>query len=493
MFMAARWRGRSETHRLAPELARARSYRSWRSIAEAYDGHSGATAWRDVEQSSLYDFEEIRRRHDRLEQAIERDDWRQILFLLNEGVHGNMGGMGSSALYARSLVGTKRLVECYIDLMGRGLDLVASAPESQISRVVKLDFLHRAQHCYGRSALMLSGGAGLIYFHHGVVEELVDHGLLPNVISGASAGGWICVQLGALDDDELRRRPFDTQRYAAVAGRGLRGLLAEAESGRLQRYREELVDGFCPDMTFQEAYEHTGRYINISVAASEAHQKSRSLNAITSPNVTLRSAAMATSAVPGFVEPVQLEAKDGSGATRAYLPGRRWVDGSMSDDLPARCLSRLFGVNHYIVSLINPMALPFVKPPDPRRHEILRSIDEIRHSLTKEVFRLAGSRRNRLPFLSRVGELMEGAYGMVDQQYTGDVNLVLEPGEYSWRNVLFQYEDDGQIESLIRAGRRAVWPNVDLIRNNTFMSRKLDALLLEFEQPDSSEDGYLVR
>ncbi len=492
MFIAGRHRRRSVKEKIEDDLRAARTYDQWRAMAVLHDQRSGADVWRKAERSSLYDFEEIRRRHDRLRVALDQDDRREILFLLNEGVHGNMGGMGNAGLYARSLIGTKCLVEGYIDLLVEGLDRVATASEAEITAVARLDFLRRASHCYGRSALMLSGGAGLIYFHHGVVEELVDHRLLPNVISGASAGAWICVQLAALGDEELRARPFETRRYASVAARGIRDFMGEIESERMTRYREELVDGFCPDMTFQEAYEHTGRYINISVAASEAHQKSRLLNAITSPNVTLRSAAMATSAVPGVVEPVQLEAKDGAGRTKPYLPGRKWVDGSMSDDLPARRLSRLFGVNHYIVSLINPMALPFVKRPNVRRHEILESIDEIRHSLTKETLRLAGSRRNRLPILSRVGAMMEGLYGMVDQQYTGDVNLTLERGEYSWRNVLFHYEDHARIESLIRAGRRAVWPNVDLIRNNTRISRKLDELLVEFDQPDTGVGSYLV-
>lgn len=493
MFMAAQRLFRSPYKKIEADLRRAQNYSEWRATAEVLDERSGAKAWQQTERSSLYDFAEIRRRHDRLELAVDRDDRREILFLLNEGVHGNMGGMGNNALYTRSLVGTKRLVERYIDLLLEGVDRVGNASESEISRVEKIDFLRRANHCYGRSALMLSGGAGLIYFHHGVVEELVDQQLLPSVISGASAGGWICVQLGALDDAELRSRHFETRRYASVAARGIREFMGEIESERMKKYREDLVDGFCPDMTFQEAYEHTGRYINISVAASEAHQKSRLLNAITSPNVTLRSAAMATSAVPGVVEPVQLEAKDGSGKPKAYLPGRKWVDGSMSDDLPARRLSRLFGVNHYIVSLINPAALPFVRRPDVRRHEIFQSLDEIRHSLTKETLRLAGSRRNRLPILSRAGALMEGLYGMVDQQYTGDVNLSLERSEYSWRNILFHYENDERIQSLIRAGRRAVWPNVDLIRNSTRISRKLDELLVKFDQPGSSSGGYLVR
>ncbi len=48
--------------------------------------------------------------------------------------------------------------------------------------------LSQARHIYGRTALLLSGGAGLGMFHFGVVRELRRHGLLPRILSGASAG-----------------------------------------------------------------------------------------------------------------------------------------------------------------------------------------------------------------------------------------------------------------------------------------------------------------
>ena len=52
----------------------------------------------------------------------------------------------------------------------------------------KLDFFYRANVCFGRSALMLSGGGVLGFYHLGVVKTLLDQGLLPRVISGSSAG-----------------------------------------------------------------------------------------------------------------------------------------------------------------------------------------------------------------------------------------------------------------------------------------------------------------
>ena len=52
---------------------------------------------------------------------------------------------------------------------------------------VSRTFFVKARHIHGRTALLLSGGAGLGMFHFGVVRELRRHGLLPRIISGAAA------------------------------------------------------------------------------------------------------------------------------------------------------------------------------------------------------------------------------------------------------------------------------------------------------------------
>ena len=103
-----------------------------------------------------------------------------------------------------------------------------------------------------------------------------------------------------------------------------------------------------------------GRQLNVSIAPAETHQKSRLLNAITSPNVFVREAVLASAAVPGVYPPVTLAARNHLGEKQAYLPSRKWVDGSVSDDMPAKRLARLYGVNHYIVSQTAPHVLPFI-------------------------------------------------------------------------------------------------------------------------------------
>ena len=73
---------------------------------------------------------------------------------------------------------------------------------------------------------------------------------------------------------------------------------------------EKLIEATIPDLTFGEAYAKTGRQVSITVAPAEPHQRSRLLNAVSSPNVFLRSAAIASCAIPGVFPAVMLKAKN---------------------------------------------------------------------------------------------------------------------------------------------------------------------------------------
>ena len=148
---------------------------------------------------------------------------------------------------------------------------------------------------------MLSGGGVLGFYHLGVVKTLLDRGLLPRVISGSSAGSLVAGVVGTHTEKQLEHfyEPanvhFEAEREASMFSRMFFGANPQIDVGDLER----LIARMIPDMTFQEAYEKTGRQISITVSSAEPHQRSRLLNAITSPNVYVRSAVMASCAVPG--------------------------------------------------------------------------------------------------------------------------------------------------------------------------------------------------
>jgi len=92
---------------------------------------------------------------------------------------------------------------------------------------------------------------------------------------------------------------------------------------------------------------------------------------------------MASCAIPGVFPPVSLQAKNKDGKIQAYLPSRKWVDGSMSNDLPSKRLARLYGVNHFIVSLTNPVVLPFVSDPS-TQNDFLAATRKLSTAILKE-------------------------------------------------------------------------------------------------------------
>ena len=195
----------------------------------------------------------------------------------------------------------------------------------------------------------------------------------------------------------------------------------------------EIIARLIPDLTFQEAYELTGRQISITVAPAEPHQRSRLLNAITSPNIFVRSAVEASCAVPGVFPPVMLMAKNMYGEAQPYLPSRRWVDGSIADDLPAKRLSRLYSTNHFIVSMINPLVTPFLKLRGPENRSRLRkAFGELSIGMSREVLNfyrgIVQKEGDRWP---RLNLLVNGVHSLIDQDYSGDVNIV---PRFQWRS-----------------------------------------------------------
>lgn len=176
--------------KLQRKMDKATSYDEWREAAIAHDELSGKRRWREIDQTTQYDYAQIRLRLDRIRSLRARHDHHGLLFTLNEGIHGNMGGMGRSSLYRRSKFGTKRLIEQYIEEVDDALRYLAELDSDEITPQQKLEFFYRANVCFGRSALMLSGGGVLGFYHLGVVKTLLEQGSLPRVISGSSADPW---------------------------------------------------------------------------------------------------------------------------------------------------------------------------------------------------------------------------------------------------------------------------------------------------------------
>jgi NTE family protein len=220
----------------------------------------------------------------------------------------------------------------------------------------------------------------------------------------------------------------------------------------------------------------------VSIAASEKHQTSRLLNAITTPNVYVREAVMASAAVPGFFPPVRLAAKSDSGRRRAYMPNRRWVDGSISHDIPAKRLARVYGVNHFIVSQVNPHVFPFVTDTEGSKKTVFSTLSAATKATTREWLNASAAIMERpLSFNPIASRLTNAALGIINQDYIGDVNIL--PGKLIFNPLrLLAHRSVEEIVELVDLGEKATWPKIEQIRVQTKIGRKLDAILAKLDR-----------
>ncbi|WP_282946774.1 MULTISPECIES: DUF3336 domain-containing protein [unclassified Sphingopyxis] len=461
------------------ELVRASDYAAWSKAALAADVKSGMQAWRDSDESRHFDYKAIRARLEKLRKLSAAGDVKGLLFVLNEGIHGNIDGMGAERLYQKARFGTKKLIEAYVAEVVAALDKIAAS--RSIPREEKRDFFRRAQHCYGRSALLLSGSGSFLFFHVGVVKALWEQGVLPNILAGSSGGSIVAAIVCTRKDADVG--PFlDSKRLANPA--------RDPEMKRLapDEVRDRLAE-LIPDLTFQEAYEISGRHLNVSVAPAEKYQNGRLLNAITAPNVLIREAVLASCAVPGVFPPVMLMARDEDGNRVAYQPDRRWVDGSVTHDIPTKRLERLYGVNHHIVSQANPLALPFAT--DTRKQ--MAPIEAIQHASIATFKAWLNANmvifQKPLELVPPLNSLANMARSVINQEYTGDINIIRPPKFWSPTKILSDLAQD-DIDELIDTGQRTAWPKVEMVRTQTAISRALDAILAKIDKAGDDGPGH---
>lgn len=212
---------------------------------------------------------------------------------------------------------------------------------------------------YGRTALCLSGGATFAYYHFGVVKALLDEDLLPDVITGTSGGALVAGLVATRTNEELKQLlvPALAHRITACSDPFLTWVRRWYSTGA--RFNSVDWARKCSwftrgSMTFREAYERTGRILNVSCVPADPHSPTMLCNYLTSPDCVVWSAVLASAAVPGILNPVVLMMKLRDGTLVPYSFGHKWKDGSLRTDVPVKALNLHFNVNFTIVSQVNP-------------------------------------------------------------------------------------------------------------------------------------------
>jgi TAG lipase/steryl ester hydrolase/phospholipase A2/LPA acyltransferase len=394
----------------------------WMNLAEQIDNIQGNDVWRSEQSCALYESDRISSRVDELVHLMRRRDVFDLMFTLRGGIARNKFGLLHEGLFSKALAGSKVLVETYHNVVCKALEFVCEAPtlpgEDPIPTEARLAFFNETRHSYGRSALMLSGGAALGFYHVGVVKALMENGLLPRVISGASAGSIVCAMAGTRTDEECKRdlfmakgtvapghsgaimtdffRPIQSRRdvesskkkphesdlkevlhntagafsdakktfqlFVPIGVRNVTSSLFDVFTGH-KRAKDVLksdLDHFrlcCQtnigNFTFQEAFDRTGRILNIIVSPQNRSDPPRLLNYLTAPHVLVWSAAVASSSLPGVFEANRLLVKDADGTERYESANvASFIDGSMEQDLPMQQLAEIFNINHFIISQV---------------------------------------------------------------------------------------------------------------------------------------------
>jgi len=472
---------KQQSHRkLRRRLKNAASYDEWQNLADELDRRLALDAWRANRESSEYHHELLQFHIDRLREHREAGAYQDIVDLLYQALYRHLGDITARALYDVAHGGTKNIIDTFLRESELALRALCDEGASGLSNEDKLTRFEVAAQNFGRSALLLSGGATLGFYHLGVARALWSQGLLPRVISGSSMGAIIAAAICCRTDQELGDW-FPYPERIDAKGLGLasfRAIIARRALLDQERLLEN-VRHSCGDYTFAEAYARTGRVLNITVSPTRSRQKPRLLNYRTAPDVLISHACIASSAVPGLFPPVTLRRRNADGGTSPYMPTETWVDGSIQNDLPKRRLSRLQNVNHFIVSQTNPHVLPFARATD-GSGLVSKAV-----AVGTRVVRSQGSHAldivRHVGIATPFGPLLDAAHSMVGQDYGGDIDIHPRFDAKLYRK-MFSNAGPEELGRFVLEGERATWPRMAMVRNQTAIGRSLESCIAHLRQ-----------
>ncbi|KAK4784861.1 hypothetical protein SAY86_019229 [Trapa natans] len=454
------------------------TYKEWAYAARMLDKETPR-----LNDSDLYDVELVRNKLLELRHRRQAGSLRDIIFCMRADLVRNLGNMCNPELHKGRLV-MPGLIKEYIDEVTAQLKMVCNSDTEELPLEEKLSFMHETRHAFGRTALLLSGGASLGAFHVGVVKTLVEHKLMPRIIAGSSVGSIICSIVATRSWPELQsffEDSWHTLQFFDQLGGIFPVVKRVMRKGAVHEIRQlqKMLRHLTSNLTFQEAYDMTGRVLGITVCSPRKHEPPRLLNYLTSPHVVIWSAVTASCAFPGVFEAQELMAKNRSGEIIPYQPpfnldpeegsstsSRRWRDGSLEIDLPMMQLKELFNVNHFIVSQANPHISPLL-----RIKEFVRAYGGEFAAKLAELTEMEV--KHRCNQVLELGFPLKGLAQLFAQEWEGDVTVVM-PATFAQYLKIIQNPSHVELEKAANQGRRCTWEKLSAIKANCGIELALD-------------------
>ncbi|GAB4851689.1 mitogen-activated protein kinase tyrosine protein phosphatase sdp1 [Ancistrocladus abbreviatus] len=435
-----------------------------------------------MNEADLYDEELVRNKLQELRNRRQDGSLRDIIFCMRADLIRNLGNMCNPELHKGRLQ-VPKLIKEYIEEVTTQLRMVCDLDSEELLLEEKLAFMQETRHAFGRTALLLSGGASLGAYHIGVVKTLVKHKLLPRIIAGSSVGSIMCAIVATRTWPELQSF-FEDSWHSLKFFDQMGGILTICKRvmtyGAVHEIRQlqMMLRHLTSNLTFQEAYDMTGRILNITVCSPRKHEPPRCLNYLMSPHVVIWSAVTASCAFPGLFEAQELMAKDRSGEIIPYHPpfhlgpeegmtsARCWRDGSLESDLPKLQLKELFNVNHYIVSQANPHIAPLL-----RLKEFVRAYGG--HFAAKLAQLVEMEVKHRCNQVMELGLPFDGIAKLFAQEWEGDVTVVM-PATLAQYSKIIRNPSYLELQKAANQGRRCTWEKLSAIKANCGIELALD-------------------
>jgi TAG lipase/lysophosphatidylethanolamine acyltransferase len=155
------------------------TFEEFKKIALELDRLEGKEEWKFKKDSDLYDYREVDKLIYTLKVKKKDNDINGVSHYLRSNLLKNLYSTNNPELFNHTHYGTKFHIEKFEKEITSCLKFVYQFDESKFPLNKKLEFFSESRHAYGRTALLLSGGASFGMYHIGVVKALYEQNLLP--------------------------------------------------------------------------------------------------------------------------------------------------------------------------------------------------------------------------------------------------------------------------------------------------------------------------